>query len=153
MAWSGRPSRISTPAFWYDVLLDGPQKRRQLEDLKTILRTMGRVGIPILGYNFSIAGVWGWTKGPFGRGGAPSVGFDAEIIDAQKPIPAGMVWNMTYDPAAPPGRVPPISDDEIWQRLADFLDGARAGGGRERGPAGRASRRPAGRAAPRPPGW
>ena len=79
------------------------------------------MGIPILGYNFSIAGVWGWTKGPFGRGGAPSVGFDAERIDAQKPIPAGMVWNMTYDPAAPPGHVPPISDDEIWQRLADFL--------------------------------
>ena len=109
------------PAFWYDVLLDGPLKRRQLENLKTILRAMGRVGIPILGYNFSIAGVWGWTKGPFGRGGAPSVGFDADRIDAQKPIPAGMVWNMTYDPAAPPGRVPPISNDEIWQRLADFL--------------------------------
>jgi mannonate dehydratase len=109
------------PSHWYDVLLDGPQKKRQLEGLKTILRRMGKVGIPILGYNFSMAGVWGWSKGPYGRGGAYSVGFDAEKIDAQRPIPRGMIWNMTYDPAAPPGQVGPISSDEIWQRLADFL--------------------------------
>lgn len=109
------------PAFWYDILLDGPQKKRQLENLKGLLRTLGRVGIPILGYNFSIAGVWGWTKGPFGRGGAYSVGFDAAKINADRPIPNGMVWNMTYAPDAPPGTVPRVSSEEIWQRLADFL--------------------------------
>jgi D-mannonate dehydratase len=109
------------PAHWYDVLLDGPRKRAQLENLKVLLRTLGRVGVPILGYNFSIAGVWGWTRGPFGRGGAVSVGFDADRIDVDRPIPNGMVWNMTYDPQARPGSVPKISSEELWQRLADFL--------------------------------
>jgi mannonate dehydratase len=109
------------PAHWFDVLLDGPRKKTQLENLKVLLRTLGRVGVPILGYNFSIAGVWGWTQGPTGRGGAVSVGFDAEKIDAQRPIPNGMVWNMTYDPSAPAGCVPEVSSEELWQRLADFL--------------------------------
>lgn len=109
------------PSHWCDVLLDGPKKKEQLEDLKGMLRAMGKVGIPILGYNFSIAGVWGWTKGPFARGGATSVGFDAGEIDANRPIPNGMVWNMAYDPAAPKGTVPKVSDEELWQRLKDFL--------------------------------
>ena len=62
------------PAHWHDVLLDGPQKRRQLENVKTIIRRLGQAGIPIMGYNFSIAGVAGRTTGPYARGGAPSVG-------------------------------------------------------------------------------
>ena len=45
------------PAHWHDVLLDGPKKRSQLENLKTTIRNVGKAGIPILGYNFSIAGV------------------------------------------------------------------------------------------------
>src|SRR6476620_10552266 len=44
------------PSHWYDILLDGPRKREQLEGIKTIIRRMGRVGIPVMGYNFSIAG-------------------------------------------------------------------------------------------------
>jgi len=109
------------PSHWHDVLLDGPRKNEQLENLKSLLRAMGKAGIPILGYNFSIAGVWGWSTGPFARGEANSVGFDAARINADRPIPRGMVWNMTYDPDAPPGFVPAISSEEIWQRLEDFL--------------------------------
>ncbi len=63
------------PSHWYDILLDGPEKAQQLEDIKTIVRRMGEAGIPVLGYNFSIAGVWGHVVGPFARGGAESVGF------------------------------------------------------------------------------
>ncbi len=79
------------PAHWFDVLLDGPRKKPQLENLKILLRTAGRAGVPILGYNFSVAGVWGWTQGPFGRGGAVSVGLDADRIDVDRPIPKDMV--------------------------------------------------------------
>jgi mannonate dehydratase len=106
------------PAHWHDVLLDGPKKRAQLENVKTIIRRLGQAGIPILGYNFSLAGVAGRITGPFARGDAPSVGMDG-TLDA--PMPAGMVWNMIYDPQAPPGTVPPISPDELWRRLAEFL--------------------------------
>ena len=44
------------PAHWHDVLLDGPKKKQQLENLKQIIRNIGEAGIPIMGYNFSIAG-------------------------------------------------------------------------------------------------
>jgi len=109
------------PAHWSDVLLDGPRKKEQMEDLKTIIRNVGKAGIPIIGYNFSIAGVWGWTKGPVGRGGAVSVKFDEKDIDHQRPIPKGMVWNMVYDPEAPQGTISPVSNLELWQRLENFL--------------------------------
>ena len=109
------------PAFWYDVLLDGPMKTRQIEDLKTIIRRMGKVGIPTMGYNFSIAGVWGHVTGSWARGGAASVAFLGDDGPRQSPIPLGQVWNMIYDPDAPSGTLPPITHDQLWQRLSDFL--------------------------------
>ena len=107
------------PAHWHDVLLDGPRKREQLESVKTLVRNVGRAGIPIIGYNFSIAGVCGRITGPFARGGAIAVGMDGPV-DA--PMPQGMVWNMVYDEHAPVASVESITPDELWRRLGDFLD-------------------------------
>jgi mannonate dehydratase len=107
------------PAHWHDVLLDGPKKAQQLENLKTIIRTVGRVGIPVMGYNFSIAGVAGRIKGPFGRGDAEVVGVDGTL---DKPIPNGMVWNMVYDTKAGVGTLPAITHEELWRRHGEFLD-------------------------------
>jgi mannonate dehydratase len=33
-----------------------------------------------------------------------------------------MVWNMIYDPNAPPGSLASITQDELWRRLKAFLD-------------------------------
>ncbi len=107
------------PAHWHDVLLDGPKRPQQIENVKTIIRRMGEAGIPIMGYNFSLAGVAGRVSGNFARGGAVSVGMDGPL---DTPIPNGMVWNMVYDPQAPPGNVPAITHDELWRRLGRFLD-------------------------------
>ncbi len=106
------------PAHWHDVLLDGPKKKAQLENVKTIIRRLGQAGIPVMGYNFSIAGVCGRVSGPFARGGAMSVGMDGPL---DTPMPNGMVWNMVYDPDAPKGNVPPITHAELWNRLEGFL--------------------------------
>jgi len=106
------------PAHWHDVLLDGPQKHQQLENLKTIIRRVGRAGIPIIGYNFSLAGVAGRVKGPFARGAAGAVGMDGPV---DQPMPNGMVWNMVYDRHAPPGRVPSATPEQLWQRCSAFL--------------------------------
>jgi mannonate dehydratase len=111
------------PAHWYDVLLDGPRRAEQMAHLAQIVRDMGRVGIRTMGYCFTIAGVWGRTEGPFARGGARSVGFENPL---QTPIPAGMVWNMVYDPDRftpdnPKDTVPPVSAEEIWRRFGGFL--------------------------------
>ena len=107
------------PAHWHDVLLGGPKKREHLEIVKTIIRRAGEAGIPIFGYNFSIAGVCGRVTGPFARGGAMSVGMDGPL---DTPMPRGMAWNMVVDADAPPGDVPPATVDELWQRLGEFLD-------------------------------
>lgn len=107
------------PAHWHDVLLDGPKKRQQLENLKTVIRRVGQAGIPIFGYNFSIAGVCGRIKGPFARGEAVSVGVDRPY---DTPMPRGMAWNMVYDSQAGPGDEPAINSETLWQRLKDFLD-------------------------------
>ncbi|MBL1213124.1 MAG: TIM barrel protein [Ignavibacteriae bacterium] len=109
------------PSHWYDILLDGPQKKIQIENLKNTLQIMGKVGIPILGYNFSIPGVWGWTGKYSGRGGAKSIEFDLDLIDAEKPIPKGMVWNMQYDKDPEEGFLEPVSRKEMWDRLTYFL--------------------------------
>ncbi len=109
------------PAFWHDVLLDGPRKREQIEDLKILLKRIGKAGIPVLGYNFSLAGVWGWARGPYARGGAMSVGMMPGKVDLDSPIPSCMVLNYIYVTNAE-GTVAPVSSDELWERLTFFLD-------------------------------
>lgn len=108
------------PAHWHDVLLAGPRREEQLENVKQIVRNMGRAGIQILGYNFSLAGVFGRITGPFARGGAESVGLAGGV--AETPMKNGMVWNMIYDPAAPSGTVPSCTHDQLWERLRVFLE-------------------------------
>ena len=118
MVWAGIEN--FDPAHWHDVLLDGPKKEQQLQDLCELIGRVGRVGVPVIGYNFSLAGVWGWERRPVGRGGAMSVCFDPTALDIHEPIPNGMVWNMVYDDNPPQGVVGPVSSEQIWQRLEDF---------------------------------
>ncbi len=106
------------PAFWYDVLLDGPRKEEQIERIKDVIRMAAVAGVSVIGYNFSLAGVAGRISGEFARGNAVSVGMDGAD---ERPVRKGMVWNMVYDPDAAPGFQPVIEHDELWNRLAYFL--------------------------------
>lgn len=106
------------PAHWHDVLLDGPKRAQHIENVKTLLRRLGRAGIPIMGYNFSLAGVAGRTKGNYARGGALAVGMEGPY---DLPMPNGMVWNMVYDPDAPEGTLASVKPEELWRRLENFL--------------------------------
>ena len=110
------------PADWYDVLLDGPKKREQMDKLKRIIKNVGQSGIPVFGYNFSIAGVWGHTRRGAARGGADTACFDREDGGENMPIPHGEVWNMTYDPEAPKGFIRPVSEEELWDRWTYFIN-------------------------------
>ena len=107
------------PADWSDILLDGPKKERQLEWIMQAIRNMGRARIPIMGYNFSIAGVAGRQSGPYARGMAESVGMKGED---QTPIRKGMVWNMIYSQHEKAGIIERFSHEELWQRLQWFLE-------------------------------
>ncbi|MFD0618622.1 mannonate dehydratase [Paenibacillus sp. GCM10027629] len=109
------------PAHWHDILLNGPRRDQQIELLKSFIRNVGKAGIPVIGYNFSLAGVWGHTKGEYARGGAVSVGFTPDKASEPTPMSLGEVWNMTYDPNAPVGTLPQVSSEELWERVAYFL--------------------------------
>jgi len=110
------------PAHWYDVLLDGPRRAEQMDNIKTMIRNIGKAGIPCMGYNFSIAGVWGRVNGHWARGDAESVGFLGPDGPAETPIPNGEVWNMIYNPQAPAGTVGRVTEAQLWDRLTRFLD-------------------------------
>lgn len=110
------------PAHWHDVLLDGPQRARHIENCKTILRHVGEAGIPIMGYNFSLAGVAGRIQEESARGHAKTVGLRGENDMLDQPIPNGMIWNMVYDADAPAGDQPVITHEELWRRLRGFLN-------------------------------
>jgi len=105
------------PALWYDILLHGPQKERQMARLQMLIRDVGRAGIRAFGYNFSIAGVAGRKSGPLARGGAETVYVDSPD---ERPIPEGMIWNMRYAPAGS-GQIAFFPHDELWRRLEWFL--------------------------------
>ena len=107
------------PAFWSDVLLDGPRRAEHFENVKTLVRRMGAAGIGCLGYNFSLAGVAGRVRGPFARGGAEAVGMVGAVDD---PVQDGMVWNMRLRDTLGPGTLPACTHDELWGRLKVFLD-------------------------------
>ncbi len=109
------------PAHWYDILLDGPEKERQLDEMKETIRRVGRAGIPAIGYNFSIAGVWGHVVGPWARGKADTVAFLGKDGPEEAPIPHGQVWNMQYADDAPLGHIHPVTHEQLWSRLQEFL--------------------------------
>ncbi|MCD8481273.1 MAG: hypothetical protein LR015_00495 [Verrucomicrobia bacterium] len=59
----------------------GPRRDAQLENLQTLIRSMGELGIPCMGYNFSLAGVYGRTEGNWARGCAGGVGMEGVVIE------------------------------------------------------------------------
>ena len=94
----------------------------ELLDQHSLIRRVGEAGIPIIGYNFSIAGVAGRTKGNYARGEAPAVGMEGPY---DLPMPNGLAWNMIVDPTAPgreTGTIPPATHEQLWSRLQRFLE-------------------------------
>lgn len=109
------------PSFWCDILLDGPRKREQFEGLKRLIRDMGRLEIPVLGYYFSLAGVWGRVERPAARGEAMVPAFLESQRPKETPLPRGQLGNIVYDVDAMDDVLEPVGNDELWRRLEEFL--------------------------------
>jgi len=107
------------PAHWYDVLLGGPKKEVQLQHLCEMIEAVGAVGVPVIGYNFSLAGVYGRSSGEWARGGARAVGMVGSVD--QEPMPDGMIWNMRCKAAGKSSALTTVDAGVLWQRLEDFL--------------------------------
>lgn len=85
-----------------------------MEHLKQIIRNVGEAGIPVFGYNFSLARVSGRHTFHDARGGAETVGMQGIDNINTTPVPKGMVWNMIYDSEAAPGAQPQIAHEALW---------------------------------------
>ena len=82
-----------------------------------------------MGYYFSVAGPGAQilSNGPYGRGGARSIGYiEAEVAGGPRgedhPVPRGQAWGTQV--AADDGRAPDESAtvEEMWERLTWFLE-------------------------------
>jgi mannonate dehydratase len=76
----------NVPVRFYDQIMLGlPGRDRQLENMKSTIRSMGRAGIPILGYHWMPNGVWRTAREVPVRGGAISNRFDISELEARGP--------------------------------------------------------------------
>jgi mannonate dehydratase len=84
-----------------NVILGNPERDRDLESI----RIAGRLGIPVVEYNFfGLRNVEGLDRRP-GRGGATYRGFDNDHVKDQSPLPG----------------LGTASDEQMWERLRYFL--------------------------------
>ena len=114
------------PAHWDHVLLGEDGRDEQIANVQQTIRNMGEVGIPCLGYYFSIVGVWGhWRdahdRGP-GRGGAGVRSFDIDKVPTAEPPNYRDLWGkggLEHRPADE--AIPRVDVETLWQRLEVFL--------------------------------
>src|SRR5690348_7969834 len=73
----------NVPIHFYDqIMLAGPDRERQMENMVATVRNMGAAGIPILGYHWMPNGVWRTSFETKVRGGATSNEFRiSQILD------------------------------------------------------------------------
>lgn len=81
------------PRHWAHILTAGPKREEQMDNVKRTIENLGKAGIPIMGYNFSLAAVAGRKMLPYARGGAISPVYDKDADENfDKPLPNGFVW-------------------------------------------------------------
>jgi len=90
---------------WPEIPLGKPDADEKIEAWCHMLESLGRVGIPYLGWNFKPMGNFRTTS-DIGRGGVKYSTFDYAEFTANRPQP--------YEP--------PVSEAEMWERMTHFLE-------------------------------
>jgi mannonate dehydratase len=94
----------NVPISFYDhIMLGGPNRDQQIENMIFSIRNMARAGIPIFGYHWMPSHVWR-TKPVVIRGGALATAFDYELA---KTFP------QTHDRE--------YTEDEMWKNLEEWI--------------------------------
>jgi len=95
------------PRGFYDkIRMALPGRDEQIENVCTTIRNIGRAGIPVLGYDFNLAGVWRTERSPTGRGEA-----NVTIYDHSQAQRAPTFDHGEFD------------DETLWRNYAYFLEG------------------------------
>lgn len=83
-----------------------PGREEELEALVTLIRSMGRLGIPVLCVNFMAGSGWARTSTALrGRGGALVSGYDHAVVSGLGDVPGA-----------------PLSRERMWDNLAWLLE-------------------------------
>src|SRR5437773_2499209 len=94
----------NVPTAFYDhIMLNGPRRDQQIENMVVTVRNIARAGIPIFGYNWMPSHVWR-TAPVHIRGGALATAYDHSL---------GQQMPLTHD------RV--YSEEEIWANLEYWI--------------------------------
>jgi mannonate dehydratase len=94
----------NVPTAFYDhIMLNGPRRDEQIENMIFTVRNMARAGIPIFGYNWMPSHVWR-TPPKHIRGGALATAFD-DALAQQMPLTHDRVY----------------SEDEMWANLEYWI--------------------------------
>ncbi len=89
--------------FYLDIMLGGPNRERQIENMIETVRNIGAAGIPIFGYNWMPSHVWR-TKPELIRGNALATAFDYEEA-LKMPNTHGREH----------------TEEEMWERLEEWI--------------------------------
>lgn len=94
----------NVPIGFYDqIMLGGPRREEQVENMVQTVRNIARAGIPAFGYHWMPSAVWR-TRNTVLRGGAVATGFDGRLA---------------ADAALTHGRE--HSEEEMWARLEEWI--------------------------------
>jgi mannonate dehydratase len=107
---------------WFDIILDGPKRPEHIEKFRRSIKNMGAIGIKHLGFNFSIAGVYGRIMETNARGHALTPVFDESYGLHNLPIQKGWVMGSKADPDASEEILPPVPLEVMKDRLDRFLN-------------------------------
>ena len=91
-------------AGWDEITLDQPDRDEKIDAWCQMLRCIGKVGIPALGYNFKPMGNFRTTSAA-GRGGTNYSTFDYDEFSQNRPKQ----------------HEPPVSEEQMWERMDRFL--------------------------------
>ena len=94
----------NVPTQFYDhIMLNGPRRDEQVDNMITTVRNMARAGIPIFGYNWMPSHVWR-TPPKLIRGGAVATAFNYEEAN-RMPLTHGREY----------------TDEEMWENLEYWI--------------------------------
>jgi mannonate dehydratase len=91
-------------AFNNQIMLGGPDRDRQIENMIYTVRNIARAGIPILGYNWMPSSVWRTTQDTPNRGGSK-----VSSYDHTKHLDAPLTHGREY------------TEDEMWENLEYWI--------------------------------
>ena len=115
----------NVPIHFYDKVMRGlPGREEQIAHYQTIIRNVGRAGIPILGHHFMPNSVWRTSSTTPGRGGALVTSFDLDLAtrgSASAQQSYVLMRDAERDEIAIDMDAVIASEDEMWANYAYFL--------------------------------